>query len=45
MMTMAEEQLNTQGGNIRISDDVVATIAGLTALKTPGIAAMSTIKR
>jgi len=40
-MTMAEEQLNTQEGNIRISDDVVATIAGLAALETPGVAAMS----
>ncbi|EGL18943.1 MULTISPECIES: Asp23/Gls24 family envelope stress response protein [Paenibacillus] len=30
-----------QTGNIRISDDVVATIAGLAALETPGIAAMS----
>jgi len=30
-----------QGGIIRISDDVVATIAGLAALDTPGIAAMS----
>ncbi|RJG26015.1 Asp23/Gls24 family envelope stress response protein [Paenibacillus thiaminolyticus] len=38
---MAEEQLNTQEGNIRISDDVVATIAGLAALETPGVAAMS----
>jgi len=28
-------------GQIRISDDVVATIAGLAALETPGIAAMS----
>ncbi|ALS27445.1 membrane protein [Paenibacillus sp. 32O-W] len=28
-------------GIIRISDDVVATIAGLAALETPGIAAMS----
>lgn len=28
-------------GTIRISDDVVATIAGLAALETPGIAAMS----
>lgn len=28
-------------GVIRISDDVVATIAGLAALETPGIAAMS----
>lgn len=28
-------------GLIRISDDVVATIAGLAALDTPGIAAMS----
>ncbi|UHA74053.1 Asp23/Gls24 family envelope stress response protein [Paenibacillus sp. 481] len=38
---MTEEQLITQEGNIRISDDVVATIAGLAALETPGIAAMS----
>ncbi|MGG1598073.1 Asp23/Gls24 family envelope stress response protein [Paenibacillus naphthalenovorans] len=30
-----------QTGLIRISDDVVATIAGLAALETPGIAAMS----
>jgi uncharacterized alkaline shock family protein YloU len=30
-----------QTGNIRISDDVVATIAGMAALETPGIAAMS----
>jgi uncharacterized alkaline shock family protein YloU len=30
-----------QQGLIRISDDVVATIAGLAALETPGIAAMS----
>ncbi|MFD0867641.1 Alkaline shock protein 23 [Chlamydia abortus] len=28
-------------GNIRISNDVVATIAGLAALDTPGIAGMS----
>ena len=35
---MSEE---TQAGLIRISDDVVATIAGLAALETPGIAAMS----
>lgn len=40
-MTMAEKQLNKQEGNIVISDDVVATIAGLAALETPGIAAMS----
>lgn len=33
------EELQT--GVIRISDDVVATIAGLAALETPGIAAMS----
>ncbi|MFF2887931.1 MULTISPECIES: Asp23/Gls24 family envelope stress response protein [Paenibacillus] len=32
---------NLQTGLIRISDDVVATIAGLAALETPGIAAMS----
>ncbi len=30
-----------QTGSVRISDDVVATIAGLAALETPGIAAMS----
>ncbi|MDQ1913147.1 Asp23/Gls24 family envelope stress response protein [Paenibacillus sp. GD4] len=35
---MSEE---IQTGLIRISDDVVATIAGLAALETPGIAAMS----
>jgi len=35
---MSEE---LQTGLIRISDDVVATIAGLAALETPGIAAMS----
>ncbi|WP_010269877.1 Asp23/Gls24 family envelope stress response protein [Paenibacillus senegalensis] len=35
---MAEE---IQTGNIRISDDVVATIAGLAALDVDGIAAMS----
>lgn len=35
---MSEE---VQTGLIRISDDVVATIAGLAALETPGIAAMS----
>ena len=28
-------------GTIRISDDVVATIAGLAAIETPGVAAMS----
>jgi uncharacterized alkaline shock family protein YloU len=33
------EELQT--GLIRISDDVVGTIAGLAALETPGIAAMS----
>lgn len=33
------EELQT--GLIRISDDVVATIAGLAAVETPGIAAMS----
>ncbi|WP_123043573.1 Asp23/Gls24 family envelope stress response protein [Cohnella candidum] len=36
---MTEEVL--QEGLIRISDDVVATIAGLAALETPGVAAMS----
>jgi uncharacterized alkaline shock family protein YloU len=30
-----------QQGQIRISNDVVATIAGLAALETPGVAAMS----
>lgn len=38
---MAEEQLLNEEGNIRISNDVVATIAGIAALETPGIAAMS----
>ncbi len=33
--------LDNDTGLIRISDDVVATIAGLAALDTPGIAAMS----
>lgn len=32
---------DNQGGAIRISDDVVSTIAGLAALETPGVAAMS----
>jgi uncharacterized alkaline shock family protein YloU len=31
----------SNSGLIRISDDVVSTIAGLAALETPGIAAMS----
>jgi uncharacterized alkaline shock family protein YloU len=35
---MPQEDLQ---GLIRISDDVVSTIAGLAALETPGIAAMS----
>jgi uncharacterized alkaline shock family protein YloU len=35
---MSEQE---QSGVIRISDDVVSTIAGLAALETPGIAAMS----
>lgn len=35
------EQLEIETGNIRISNDVVAKIAGLAALETPGIAAMS----
>ncbi|WP_028545043.1 Asp23/Gls24 family envelope stress response protein [Paenibacillus taiwanensis] len=38
---MTEEQLLNKEGNIRISNDVVATVAGLAALETPGIAAMS----
>jgi len=33
--------LGNETGQIRISDDVVATIAGLAALETDGIAAMS----
>ncbi|GIQ68707.1 alkaline-shock protein [Xylanibacillus composti] len=37
-MTVSEIE---QGGMIRISDDVVATIAGLAALETSGVAAMS----
>jgi uncharacterized alkaline shock family protein YloU len=32
---------DNESGVIRISDDVVATIAGLAALETPGISAMS----
>lgn len=35
------EQLQLEMGNIRISNDVVSKIAGLAALETPGIAAMS----
>lgn len=35
---MSEE---IQSNSIRISDDVVATIAGLAAVETPGISAMS----
>ncbi|SDT42180.1 Uncharacterized conserved protein YloU, alkaline shock protein (Asp23) family [Paenibacillaceae bacterium GAS479] len=38
-LSVVAEDLET--GMIRISDDVVATIAGLAALETPGIAAMS----
>jgi uncharacterized alkaline shock family protein YloU len=38
-VTSMSEELQT--GLIRISDDVVATIAGLAALETPGVAAMS----
>jgi len=33
--------MTDSNGIIRISDDVVATVAGLAALDTPGIAAMS----
>lgn len=36
---MTEEQ--QKSGFIRISDDVVATVAGIAALETPGITAMS----
>ncbi|MDR9852812.1 Asp23/Gls24 family envelope stress response protein [Paenibacillus sp. VCA1] len=35
------EQLQLETGTIRIADDVVSKIAGLAALETPGIAAMS----
>ncbi|GGA21677.1 Asp23/Gls24 family envelope stress response protein [Paenibacillus physcomitrellae] len=35
------EQLGLETGAIRIADDVVAKIAGMAALETPGIAAMS----
>ncbi|MNI29722.1 Alkaline shock protein 23 [compost metagenome] len=35
------EQLQLDMGLIRISDDVVSKIAGMAALETPGIAAMS----
>lgn len=33
--------MTEDNGTIRIADDVVATVAGLAALETPGIAAMS----
>ncbi|PYE45592.1 Asp23/Gls24 family envelope stress response protein [Paenibacillus barcinonensis] len=35
------EQLQMESGNIRIADDVVSKIAGMAAMETPGIAAMS----
>lgn len=35
------EQLELEMGKISISDDVVSKIAGMAALETPGIAAMS----
>ncbi|MEJ8304372.1 Asp23/Gls24 family envelope stress response protein [Saccharibacillus sacchari] len=35
------EQLQLDNGNVRIANDVVAKIAGMAALETPGIAAMS----
>ncbi|WP_442603876.1 Asp23/Gls24 family envelope stress response protein [Paenibacillus sp. KN14-4R] len=38
---MSELNPTNETGLIRISDDVVSTIAGLAALETPGIAAMS----
>jgi uncharacterized alkaline shock family protein YloU len=38
---LRQMSVDNQTGMIRISDDVVATIAGLAALETPGIAGMS----
>lgn len=35
------EQLQLDNGNVQIANDVVAKIAGMAALETPGIAAMS----
>ncbi|OWA36890.1 Asp23/Gls24 family envelope stress response protein [Saccharibacillus sp. O16] len=35
------EQVQLDNGNVRIANDVVAKIAGMAALETPGIAAMS----
>lgn len=35
------EQLQLDNGNVRIANEVVAKIAGMAALETPGIAAMS----
>ncbi|WP_172194882.1 MULTISPECIES: Asp23/Gls24 family envelope stress response protein [Saccharibacillus] len=35
------EQMQLDNGNVRIANDVVAKIAGMSALETPGIAAMS----
>ncbi|WP_438351490.1 Asp23/Gls24 family envelope stress response protein [Paenibacillus sp. FA6] len=35
------EQLQSENGSVRISNDVVSKIAGMAALETPGIAAMS----
>lgn len=35
------EQVKLELGEIRIADDVVSKIAGMAALETPGIAAMS----
>lgn len=38
---MAEQIQQLEAGNIKISNDVVGKIAGMAALETPGIAAMS----
>lgn len=35
------EQMQLDNGNVRIANEVVAKIAGMAALETPGIAAMS----
>ncbi|CAM3307813.1 MULTISPECIES: Asp23/Gls24 family envelope stress response protein [Saccharibacillus] len=35
------EQVQLDNGNVRIANEVVAKIAGMAALETPGIAAMS----
>ncbi len=40
-MTDTEKTLQTEGGSVRIADEVVSTIAGLAAIEIDGIAGMS----